>query len=84
MLKHSVVQLHAEKTRKKAHTMILFIIFFALLITLDIAAMCWGFESRAGMNSSEWQRRAMLEFPSHRMESSGARIKALPGISERS
>jgi len=84
MLKRSVVQLHAEKTRKQAQTMIMFIIIFALLITLDIAAMCWGFESRAGMKSSEWQRRAMLEIPSHRMESSGARIKALPSISERS
>jgi hypothetical protein len=84
MLKHAFVQLHAEKTRKKKHTMMIFVIFVALLVTLDLAAMIWGFESRDGMDSLEWQRRAHLAFPSHRASSSGARREALPGISERS
>jgi hypothetical protein len=66
MLKHSFVKLKAEKTRKKEQTMIIFVIFVALLVTLDVAAMIWGFESRDGMDSSEWQRRANLAFPSHR------------------
>jgi hypothetical protein len=46
--------------------MILFIIFVALVFTLDFAARRWDFDSRDGLDSSEWQRRAMLEFPSHR------------------
>jgi hypothetical protein len=53
MLKHSLVKLNAEKIRKKAQTMILFI-FVVLLFTLDFAAMRWGFDSRDGLNSSEW------------------------------
>jgi hypothetical protein len=65
MLKLSFVQLNAEKTRKKK-TMILFVIFVALLVTLDFAAMIWGFERRDSLDSSEWQRRAILEFPSRR------------------
>jgi hypothetical protein len=65
MLKLSFVKLNADKTRKK-QTMIIFVIFVALLVTLDFAAMIWGFESRDRLNSSEWQRRAILEFPSHR------------------
>jgi hypothetical protein len=55
-----------KKTRKKKHTMMMFLIFVALLFTLDFAAMRWGFDSRDGLNSSEWQRRAILKFPSHR------------------
>jgi hypothetical protein len=66
MLKYSFVQLTAEKTRKKEPTMIMFIIFVALLFTLDFTAMRWGFDSRDGLDSSEWQRRAMFAFPSHR------------------
>jgi hypothetical protein len=58
--------LHAEKTRKKKHTMMIFVIFVALLVTLDIAAMIWGFDSRDGMDSGDGQRRALLAFPSHR------------------
>jgi len=46
--------------------MMIFVIFVALLVTLDLASMIWGFESRDGMDSSEWQRRANLAFPSHR------------------
>jgi hypothetical protein len=46
--------------------MILLIIFVALLFTLDFAAMRWGFAGRDGLESSAWQRRAILEFPSHR------------------
>jgi hypothetical protein len=66
MLKHSIVKLHADKTRKKEQTMFIFTIFVALLFTLDFAAMIWGFESRDSLDSSELQRRAILEFPSHR------------------
>jgi hypothetical protein len=66
MLKHTFVKLHAEKTRKKEQTMIIFVIFVALLVTLDVAAMIWGFESRDGMDSEDGQRRANLAFPSHR------------------
>jgi hypothetical protein len=65
-LKHSFVKLNAEKTRKQEQTMIIFIIFVALLFTLDFAARRWGFHSRDGLDSSEWQRRAILQFPSHR------------------
>jgi len=53
MLKHSIVKLNAEKTSKKEQTMNMLIIFVALLITLDFAAMRWGFDSRDGLDSSE-------------------------------
>ncbi|HXZ05269.1 MAG TPA: hypothetical protein VEH81_10570 [Ktedonobacteraceae bacterium] len=46
--------------------MMIFLIFVALLITLDLAALIWGFDSRDGMNSEDEQRRANLAFPSHR------------------
>jgi hypothetical protein len=36
------------KKRKKEQTMIIFIIFVVLLLTLDFAAMRWGFDSRDG------------------------------------
>ena len=66
MLKDAFVQLTAEKTRKKEETMMIFVIFVALLVTLDVAAMIWGFDSRDGMDSEDGQRRALLAFPSHR------------------
>ncbi len=46
--------------------MIMFIIFVALLVPLGLAAMRWGSDSSYGMDSPEWQRRAILEFPLHR------------------
>jgi hypothetical protein len=46
--------------------MMIFVIFVALLITLDLAALIWGFDSRDGMYSEDGQRRANLAFPSHR------------------
>jgi len=46
--------------------MMIFVIFVALLITIDLAALIWGFESRDGMYSEDAQRRANLAFPSHR------------------
>jgi hypothetical protein len=46
--------------------MMIFVLFVALLITLDVAALIWGFDSRDGLDSEEWQRRANLAFPSHR------------------
>ena len=46
--------------------MIIFVLFVALLITLDFAALIWGFDSRDGMDSEDGQRRAILAFPSHR------------------
>jgi hypothetical protein len=42
MLNHAFVQLHAEKTKKKKQTMMIFVIFVALLVTIDFAAMIWG------------------------------------------
>ena len=66
MLKHAFVKLHAEKIRKKEQTMMIFVIFVALLVTLDFAALIWGFDSRDGMDSEDGQRRAILAFPSHR------------------
>ena len=66
MLKYAFEQLTAEKTRKKEETMMIFVIFVALLVTLDVAAMIWGFDSRDGMDSEDGQRRALLAFPSHR------------------
>ena len=53
MLKHSFVKLHAEKTRKKEQTMIIFIIFVVLLLTIDLAAVRWGFDIRDGLNSED-------------------------------
>ncbi len=46
--------------------MIMFILFIALLVVLGLAAMHWGFDSRDGIDSLEWQRRTVLDFPSHR------------------
>jgi hypothetical protein len=34
------------------------ILFVAGLITLDVAALLWGADSRDGIASEEWQRRA--------------------------
>ena len=46
--------------------MIMLFIFIALLAVLGYAAMRWGYDSRDGIESSEWQRRATLLSPSHR------------------
>jgi hypothetical protein len=46
--------------------MMIFVLFVALLITLDVAALIWGFDSRDGLDSADGQRRANLAFPSHR------------------
>jgi len=43
-----------------------FVILVALLITLDLAALIWGFDSRDGMDSEDGQLRANLAFSSHR------------------
>jgi hypothetical protein len=55
-----------KKPRKKEQTMIIFIIFVALLFTLDFAAMRWGFDSRDGLDNEDGLRRAIREFSSHR------------------
>ena len=34
-----------------------FLILFAALIALDIAALRWGSESNDGIDSPEWERR---------------------------
>jgi hypothetical protein len=47
--------------------MIMFIIFVALLVALGLTAVRWGFDSRDGIDSPEWQRRATLNFPSRRV-----------------
>lgn len=47
--------------------MIMFIIFVALLIALGFAATRWGFDSRDGLDSQDWQRRTLLVPPQHRM-----------------
>ena len=52
--------------RKKEQIMIMFIIFVALLGVLGLASMRWGFDTRYGMDSPEWQRWAILQFPLHR------------------
>jgi len=44
----------------------IFILFVALLFTLDFAAMRWGFDSRDGLDSEDGQRRAIREYSSHR------------------
>jgi len=38
--------------------MAMFIIFLVLLIVLALAATRWGFDSRDGIDSREWERRA--------------------------
>jgi hypothetical protein len=35
----------------------LFIIPLILLVALDLAALCWGFDSRDRIDSHEWERR---------------------------
>jgi hypothetical protein len=46
--------------------MMIFVLFVALLITLDFAALIWGFDSRDGMYSEDRQKRVNLAFPSRR------------------
>lgn len=46
--------------------MIMLFIFIALLAVLGLVAIRWGFDSRDGIDSLEWQRRATLLAPSHR------------------
>lgn len=46
--------------------MIMLILFVALLVVLGLASMRWGFDSRDGVDSTEWQRRATLTIPAHR------------------
>jgi hypothetical protein len=45
----------------------LILIFIALLIVFDIAALLWGCDSRDGINSREWERRSqwVLRLPMH-------------------
>jgi hypothetical protein len=37
--------------------MLLFIIFIAILVALDLVAMRWGFDSRDTVDNPEWERR---------------------------
>jgi hypothetical protein len=45
----------------------LILIFFALLIVFNIAALFWGCDSRDTINSREWERRRQweLRLPMH-------------------
>jgi hypothetical protein len=45
----------------------LMLIFIAVLIVFDIVALHWGFDSRDGISSAEWERRRQraLRFPVH-------------------
>lgn len=45
-----------HRRTKEAH-MLLILIGLLLLIALDIAAMRWGYDSRDGLDSREWERR---------------------------
>ncbi len=44
------------RTERKT-IMLTFIIFLVLLIVLGFAAMRWGFDSRDGIDSPEWEKR---------------------------
>ena len=46
--------------------MVTFIILLVLLIALGLAQARWGFDSRDGIESPEWERRANFESLSHR------------------
>jgi len=46
--------------------MIMLILFVALLVVLGLAALRWGIDSRDGIDSPEWQRRATVTIPAHR------------------
>jgi hypothetical protein len=41
----------------------LFIISLAILVVLDLAVLRWGFDSRDGTDSHEWERRNSTSFP---------------------
>ena len=43
----------------------LFIISLIVLVALDLAALRWGFDSRDGIDSHEWERRGSTFFPAH-------------------
>jgi hypothetical protein len=45
--------------------MVTFIIILALLIVVALAAARWGFDSRDGIESPEWEQRANFAFPEH-------------------
>jgi hypothetical protein len=67
LVKHSSVKrIQKKQASRKAQTMIVFIIFVLLLIALGLTAVRWGSASRNGIASPEWQRRALLDFQSHR------------------
>ena len=46
--------------------MLMFIIFVAFLVALDLVAMRWGFDSRDGVDSPEWGRRIDPALFAHR------------------
>jgi hypothetical protein len=41
----------------------LFIMSLVLLVALDLAVLRWGFDSRDGLDSHEWERRNSTSFP---------------------
>jgi hypothetical protein len=43
----------------------LLIISLIMLIALDLAALRWGFDSRDGIDSREWERQSSTYFPTH-------------------
>jgi len=43
------------RTERKT-IMLTFIIFLVLLIVFNLAAMRWGFDSRDGIDSPEWEK----------------------------
>lgn len=46
----------------------LFIISLIVLVALDLAALSWGFDSRDGIDSHEWERRGSTFFPAYRYQ----------------
>jgi hypothetical protein len=47
----------APMSTERKTIMATFIIFLVLLIVLALAAMRWGFDSRDGIESLEWEKR---------------------------
>ena len=47
----------------------LFIISLIILVALDLAVLRWGFDSRDGIDSHEWERRGSTFFPTYPYQS---------------
>jgi len=43
----------------------LFFISLVILVALDLVVLRWGFDSRDGIDSHEWERRNSTSSPTH-------------------